>query len=210
MEYNQIGDTNLKNSCSILAFLDYIKYEYYIEVQYDSIVSFLKYLEKASAWFPKWGADAGVIYPAIQKYIKWKYKLNMQIKVWNIKQINDTKGHVLGFKGANKKYLELTKDYLITKEDIDAMKVSNGHFIYWEDGVMQDNLGGIRVRWTYDLILYAYEKWLFYYNTREFLPWDSQTMRLIEKTKAIGKQRKEDGWKDTFLSITELKNLKLI
>lgn len=210
MWYNQIWDIDLKNSCSVLALLDYLKYEYYIEIPRDSILILLDYLKRMEAWFPKWWADAWVVYPAIVKYIKWRYWLSIKIKVGNIEKINDGRGHILGFKWANKKYLSLTSDKEVTSKDIDEMQVSNWHFIYYENNVVADNLWWILIRWTYENIQYAYHKWLFYYNTREFEPADDKTRRVAEYCKRVGKSRRDLWWKNYFLTPQELKKLNML
>lgn len=215
--YNQIWDSDLKNSCSVLAFLDYVKEEYYIDARRDKVVTLLNWLEKVGAFFRLWGADAGVIYPALKRYLKSTYDIDMEIVLGNIKQINDWKAHVLGFKGANKAYLSYTGDLVVTEEEVDAMRVSNGHFVCYKNGIVRDNLGGIRIKWDYNLIMSAYDRGLFYYNTRRFIPGNDKTRKIANKAielwmareKAWGNKEKGDRNGRPYVTLQELKNLKV-
>ena len=210
MWYNQLWDNELKNSCSVLAFLDFLKYEYYIDVSRDSIVVLLNWLEKAMVFSRLWWAAAGKVYPAIQRYIRWKYDLEMRIEVWNINQINDGKWHLIAYKWANKLYLSFTADKVVTRKEIDKMKATNWHFVYYENWVVADNLGGILIKWSYEDIIYAYEKGLFYYNTRRFSAGDDKTQAVLEKAKAIWQAREKNKFERPFISPQELKNLWII
>ena len=88
MSYNQLLDKQTHYGCSLYALLNQVKYDYWVIIPQDIILSTLLYLEKIWVFFPTKWASAPAIYPAIKKYIKFKLWLDFTIEVIVFVSIN--------------------------------------------------------------------------------------------------------------------------
>lgn len=207
--YNQLEKKQTNNACSVYALLNQIKYDYGVEVPLDTILNTLVYLEKIGAFFYNSGASASVIYPAIQKYIQLKLWLIFKIETKTIETMDD-KWYILGFKKANKLYITLSKDWELTKEEMDNIIKSKWgvwHFHFYKAWLLCETLWGYEYKVSKETLIYGLKNDVYYPTVRRFIPTTPKTEDICNKSIQIVKNRKASGWKNPFLTLNEFKDL---
>jgi len=206
MWYNQLAQKQTNYSCSIYAFLNIIKYDYWIEMKVDNILKLIIYMEKIGALLT-WWASAWIIYPALVKYVEWKTGFKLKIVKWTIDTIDNKKWWILWLKKSNKTYIELSKDWVITKSDIDKIvqtKKWYWHFHMFKKNTILETLWGFPYRLMKLNLEYAYNQWLYYTSTRAFIPWDERTEKMQKFLIKVAKEKWEFMSYEEFLKIKDI------
>ena len=204
--YNQLAQKQTHYSCSVYAFLNIIKYDYWIEIKVGNILNIIIYMEKIGALL-KWWASANIIYPALVKYVEWKTGFKMKTIKWNISTIDSKKWWVLWYKRSNKTYIELSEDWEITKEDVDKIvktKKWYWHFHVWKRNVILETLWGFPYKMKKSNLKYSESKDLYYYSTRAFIPRDERTEKMQKFLIKVVRQKQEFMTYEEFLKIKDI------
>ena len=204
-EYNQNLQKQTHYSCSIYAFLNMIKYDFWVTLKIDWILKIVIYMEKIWALLPRW-AYASIIFPALLKYIKWKTWFNIKMEKTTINKINSNYWYILGFKKANRFYKSLAIDWKITKDEIDKIRDSKKwywHFHYYKRWTIVETWWGFRYKLTLGNLIYMFEQGLYYPSCRRFYAWDEKTRKLQKKLIRLWKLNKKlisyDEFKDKYI-----------
>ena len=207
--YNQLAQKQSHYSCAVYAFLNIILYDYWIQLKVWYILKLIIYLEKIGALL-RWGAMASIIFPAMVKVVEYETGFKLEIVKWNIWNIDNKKWRILWFKKSNKEYIKLAEDWEITKKDVEKikeMKKGYWHFHMLKRGIILESLGGFPYRLKKINLNYAYQKDLYYWSTRAFIPWDERTKRVQKQLIKIVKDRSK-GSDYKFLSFDEFLKIK--
>jgi hypothetical protein len=149
------------------------------------------------------------LFPAVVKYIKWKLWLSFKIDINNIDSFDLEQARILWFKRATKLYMQNIKDRRLTTDEIDKLvdwkQIWHFHCIKKWKVIESLNWDYFDILWN---LKYAFAKWLYYYNTRRFLPADELTEKVCKRTLWIAKARQE-AWftKFPYVWLVELKEI---
>ena len=193
MFYNQLAQKSTNYSCSVYAFLNVIKYDFWLEIPVDTILKIVIYLEKIWALLP-WWSYAGILFPAIIKYTEYKTWFKLIIVKWTINNIDNKKAWILWYKKADSKYINLAKDWTITRSDIDTINKNTKfwwHFHMWKRNTVIETLWWFAYRLMRLNLKYAHSKGMYYDAVRAFIPWDERTEKAQKYLVNLVKERWE-------------------
>lgn len=189
MWYNQTKQETTKYSCTVYTFLHLILLDFGVRIPDDMIIKFVYYLEKI--WvlvLNKW-ASFSIIYPAMVKYVNWKYWVKLEVKTSSISAwLDDISAWSLWIKKLTTQGQKLwTSDWVFTKEDVDkslTFKNAYGHNHWVKKGnksdkwIIFDSWNGVNYECDLETLKYWVTKNLYYDTSRAIVPKDEFTKRL--------------------------------
>jgi len=199
MSYNQLAQKQTNYACSVYAYLNAIKHDFGIKLKIDWILKIVIYMEKIGALLPKW-AYASVIYPALNRYTKWKTWFSLKIEKWTLNTIDPDKWYILGFKKGSRTYLGLSKDW-IDKDDIDTIRNTTSfywHFHFWKRNTIDESLGDFTYNMPLEVLKYASD--IYYPTTRRIVADSPESKRVQKLVLQRVKNRKKYLSLDEFLT----------
>ena len=201
MNYNQLTDKYLRNSCTIHSLLNIMKYMYWIQVAPNFIMKVAIFFDKLGVWFPSWGAVFDTIYSSFIRELNKKLWLNFIINKTSISLLtkNNTKSYWIWIKKySSKKWSQLETDWA-TIEEVNAIIWDNSwtwHNVVWDwsNGWYLINSDWKPPRkFSLDVLKYCVQKDLIWNTARTIKPNDNFTSKVVELTKLMAKE--EMRWK---------------
>ena len=189
MWYNQTKQETTKYSCTVYTFLHLILLDFGVRIPDDMIIKFVYYLEKI--WvlvLNKW-ASFSIIYPAMVKYVNWKYWVKLEVKTSSISAwLDDISAWSLWIKKLTTQGQKLwTSDWVFTKEDVDkslTYKNAYGHNHWVKKGnksdkwIIFDSWNGVNYECDLETLKYWVTKNLYFDTSRAIVAKDEFTKRL--------------------------------
>jgi len=198
--YNQKLQKETVVACSIYSMLNIMKYDYFVDVYIKNILWIVKLMQKIGALMPT-GAYFNIIYPAFVKLIEFKTWLKFKVEKGYIsKWVDKRYTRWVGLLKANLDYKRLTKDGVLTAEEMDTInnsKFGSGHnnIIKWipenKLWTVAESLWGFSYRVAFKNIQYGQSIWLYYDTVRTILPRDDRTKAIQKKLIKLAKRKKK-------------------
>ena len=206
--YNQYLDYRTKNSCTIVTFLNILKYDYNIFVIPSFFIKATVFLEKL--WFiniTKW-ATFWIIYPAMVRHLNKKLWLNFKLVKTTIPQLKETDKltYSLGIKKySSRRYWKAWSDRRISLIDIDMLSEMTGwigHNLWYTPRMwwkIIDTKGENPNNMSVKVLKAWYKADLFWGTLRTIVPnpKDKRTIEIVKITKLMARaeyRNKLDDW----------------
>jgi len=199
--YNQYLDYRIRNSCTIVTFLNILKYNYWIFVIPNFFIKITIFLEKL--WFislSKW-ATFWIIYPAMVRNLNKKLWLKFKLIKTTIPKLKENNKFIWSLwikKYSTRRYWRLRDDWDINMMDLDTLVEISGWI--WHNLAYTPKMWWkiIDTKWenpqsmSIEVLKKWYEYWLFRATLRTIVPANLETWEVVKLTKKMA--RAEYRW----------------
>jgi len=184
---NQYENDYTKNWCGPVTILNIMKYRYAITVNQNFLMSFCIWL----AWLKFWSSEDGAVFSWLYSWFVWainrKLQLNFKVVTNKISKLKSSDWRTYWVwikKYSSRKYNLISKDWIVTKDEIDYLKAHN--LGVWHNlafdwtgwGYLIDTNGTKIFKFPLENLKYWQENNLFRDNIRTIEPNDEETKQV--------------------------------
>lgn len=186
--YNQSLDKYSRMWCVPIGYAHLYLLDYYIKVDFDFLLTFLRTLEVLALWSSKEWATFSVIYSWCEKAIQSKLWINVDTKITNVDRLKEWTAYGFWIQKFNAGVLEIFLDGKVSPEEVnDFLKSTKWvwHHLVWKNGYIVDSYTWKAIQCTKEMLKILVLKWIIWNTFRYIVPWDEYSKLVLHYCKRM-------------------------